>query len=244
MSALSAIETPVAVAPETHGADTTELGHRGRPLRAVGGPVRSIAVRAREGAIADGQPRSSSIPAAGSRSAAATRADSRVAQAASVVAAPVLAGRVVDAASVGAVPGAGSNPPRTRPRESRGAGASSRRTRLRASPAAGASSPPARLRLTRRGRIVVAALVLAGVTTAALLITLLASGGAQATNHGPARAGYQGMHQVVVQPGQTLWSIAAAAEPTADPRTVVQEIMSANTLAGPAISAGQLLWVP
>ena len=63
------------------------------------------------------------------------------------------------------------------------------------------------------------------MTVAALLITLLASGGAQATNHGRARGGYQGMHQVVVQPGQTLWSIAAAAEPSADPRTVVQEIM-------------------
>ena len=52
------------------------------------------------------------------------------------------------------------------------------------------------------------------------------------------------MHQVVVQPGQTLWSIAAAAEPAADPRTVVQEIMSANALGSPAISAGQQLWVP
>ena len=80
-----------------------------------------------------------------------------------------------------------------------------------------------------------AALVIAGVTLVALLITVLASGGAQATNHGPARAGYQGMHQVVVRPGQTLWSIAAAAEPTADPRTVIQEIMSANALASPAI---------
>jgi hypothetical protein len=104
--------------------------------------------------------------------------------------------------------------------------------------------PHTALRLTRRGRIVVAALVLVGATMAALLITLLASGGAQATNHGVARGGYQGLHQVVVQPGQTLWSIAAAAKPSADPRTVIQEIMAANTLASPAISAGQLLWVP
>jgi LysM repeat protein len=47
-----------------------------------------------------------------------------------------------------------------------------------------------------------------------------------------------------VQSGQTLWSIAAAAEPTADPRTVIGQIMSANALASPAINAGQLLWVP
>jgi LysM repeat protein len=52
------------------------------------------------------------------------------------------------------------------------------------------------------------------------------------------------MHQIVVRPGQTLWSIAAAAEPSADPRNVVQEIMSVNALAGPTISTGQLLWVP
>ena len=52
------------------------------------------------------------------------------------------------------------------------------------------------------------------------------------------------MHQVVVQPGQTLWSIAATADPTADPRDVVQEIMSTNALGSPSIKAGELLWVP
>jgi LysM domain len=101
-----------------------------------------------------------------------------------------------------------------------------------------------RMRLTRRGRLVVAALVVAGVTVAALLITMLVPGGAQATNSGQARAGFQGLHQIVVQPGQTLWSIASTAEPSADPRTVIQEIMTANALAGPTVTAGQLLWVP
>jgi hypothetical protein len=91
---------------------------------------------------------------------------------------------------------------------------------------------------------VVACLLVTGLTVGALLISLLASGGAQATNHGPARAGYQGMRQVVVRPGQTLWSIASAAEPSADTREVVQEIMTANALTTGGISAGQLLWVP
>jgi hypothetical protein len=111
-----------------------------------------------------------------------------------------------------------------------------------ARPAAGGSPTP--VRLTRRGRIVVAGLVLACLTVAALLISLLASGGAQATNHGQARAGFQGMHEVVVRPGQTLWSIASAAEPTADTRAVVQEIMTANALTSANISAGQLIWIP
>ncbi|MFY9890443.1 MAG: LysM peptidoglycan-binding domain-containing protein [Streptosporangiaceae bacterium] len=104
------------------------------------------------------------------------------------------------------------------------------------------AAPP--VRLTRRGRMVVSVLVLAVLVVAALLISLLASGGAQATNHGQARAGYQGMREVVVRPGQTLWSIAVAAEPTADTRIVVQEIMTANALTSANISAGQLIWVP
>jgi hypothetical protein len=91
---------------------------------------------------------------------------------------------------------------------------------------------------------VVAALAIVCTTVVVLLASLLASGGAQASNHGQPGAVYQGMHQVVVQPGQTLWSIASAAEPTADPRSVIQEIMSVNALNGTDIQAGQLLWVP
>ena len=109
------------------------------------------------------------------------------------------------------------------------------------SQAAGSRTP---VRLTRRGRAVVACLLVTGLTVGALLISLLASGGAQATNNGQARAGYQGMHQIVVRPGQTLWSIASATEPSADTRAVVQEIMTANALTSADISSGQLLWVP
>ena len=83
-----------------------------------------------------------------------------------------------------------------------------------------------------------------GLTVLALLVTMLASSGAQATNHGAPDAGYQGMREIVVRPGQTLWSIASAAEPTADPRIVIQEIMTANALTSTDIAAGQLLWVP
>jgi hypothetical protein len=100
------------------------------------------------------------------------------------------------------------------------------------------------VRLTRRGRVVVGVLAVLAVTVAILVITLVVSGGADATNHGQARAGYQGMREIVVQPGQTLWSIASATEPSVDPRVVVQEIMSANAMTGTSITAGQLLWVP
>jgi hypothetical protein len=105
------------------------------------------------------------------------------------------------------------------------------------------SSPPP-LRLTRRGRVVVATLVVAVIAAIALVVGLAAAGGAQATNHGQPGGGYQGMHEIVVRPGQTLWSIASATEPGADPRDVVQQIMTANAMAGTTISAGQLLWIP
>jgi Tfp pilus assembly protein FimV len=82
------------------------------------------------------------------------------------------------------------------------------------------------------------------LATVALTIGSMSLSGAQAANHGRPAAGYQGMRQIVVQPGQTLWSIAAQAEPSADPRQVIAEIMTANSLAGSNLEAGQLLWVP
>ena len=49
---------------------------------------------------------------------------------------------------------------------------------------------------------------------------------------------------MVVQPGDTLWSIAQSADPNADARAVVQQILQANRLTNPDITAGQQLWVP
>jgi LysM domain-containing protein len=102
-----------------------------------------------------------------------------------------------------------------------------------------------KVRLTRRGRVVV--WVLATLAAAALLtpVWLLAAAGAQAANHGlPPAAVHAGMRHVVVQPGQTLWSIAMAADPTADPRIVSQEIIQVNALSSGVVIPGESLWVP
>jgi hypothetical protein len=113
------------------------------------------------------------------------------------------------------------------------------RPRAVAAPHAQRTAPP--LRLTRRGRIVLA-------VAAALLVTiisLLAAGVAQATNHGPSpRAARQNLVQVVVRPGQTLWSVAESADPGRDTRVVVRQIVDLNSLSGPTVQAGQQLWVP
>lgn len=100
------------------------------------------------------------------------------------------------------------------------------------------------VRLTRRGRRVVGGLAVAAAALAAFLLSLALSGGALASNHGSAGSPYQGMRHVVVQPGQNLWSLATQAEPGADPRLVIPQIVSANSLAGDAIYPGEQLWVP
>jgi LysM repeat protein len=101
------------------------------------------------------------------------------------------------------------------------------------------------VRLTRRGRVVVAvAMTLAAVAAVTVLLTAVA-GGAQASGpRTPGSSPYSGMTQIVVRPGQTVWSVAVAAEPGANPWTVIQEIIDVNGLSGPQIQAGQTLWVP
>jgi hypothetical protein len=133
------------------------------------------------------------------------------------------------------------------PRSTRPAGAPSRTRVVR--PASVPSRVPVqrvrRTRLTRRGRRVVwafAVLLLVAVLTPVLLA--LASG-AQAANHGlPPSAVQASMRHVVVKPGQSLWSIALSAEPQADPRTVIQQIMEFNALGSQVVVPGESLWVP
>ncbi len=97
------------------------------------------------------------------------------------------------------------------------------------------------LRLTRRGRILLVALLI----FAAGLIGLVAAHGAAATGTGvPPSVLEKNLSQVVVHPGDTLWSIAARAEPHADPRRVIERIADINALQDARLTPGQWLWVP
>lgn len=102
-----------------------------------------------------------------------------------------------------------------------------------------------RTRLTRRGRRLVwasAVLLLVAVITPVLLAM---ASGAQAANHGlPPSAVRAAMRHIVVKPGQSLWSIALNAEPTADPRVVIQQIVEFNALGSQVVVPGESLWVP
>jgi nucleoid-associated protein YgaU len=101
-----------------------------------------------------------------------------------------------------------------------------------------AVTPRSPLRLTRRGRRVVAGLSIAiGLTIAAVTAAVELTGG---------DGGLQlaGSSSVVVEPGDTLWSLAQALAPEEDPRAVVDAIVDLNELDGVALVPGQVLQLP
>jgi LysM repeat protein len=137
--------------------------------------------------------------------------------------------------------------PSASPQDSAQIRAAARWTRLpEPAPPLSARPEPARdraaapLRLTRRGRVVAA--IAAALLLAALSLVITAS--AQATNHPVPRTAPQGLAQVIVRPGQSLWSVAENADPDADTRVVIQQIIELNSLTGDVVFAGQRLWVP
>jgi len=92
---------------------------------------------------------------------------------------------------------------------------------------------------------VVSALVIAAMLLIAVLAWIGGATRADAAGSGPPpSAVYRNLTKVVVQPGESLWAIAAQAEPTADPRSVIQQIIDLNALGGTSIQPGERLWVP
>jgi LysM repeat protein len=91
------------------------------------------------------------------------------------------------------------------------------------------------VRLTRRGRFVLFALLL-------LLTGLVAVLAAASTGEAAAPAGPNAT--VVVQPGDTLWSIASRYAPGPDPFGTIERIRELNGLDGYTVHAGQRLQLP
>jgi nucleoid-associated protein YgaU len=97
---------------------------------------------------------------------------------------------------------------------------------------------PARLRLTRRARRLAVVLALAaGVALGSWLAPLVNGAG-----DGGLRLA--GESSVVVQGGDTLWSIASSVAGDADVRAVVDEIQRLNHLEGTDLVPGQVLQLP
>jgi LysM repeat protein len=95
-----------------------------------------------------------------------------------------------------------------------------------------------RLRLTARGRSVL--LVLVGLPIAAWLLFAQLNGGAAT---GSLEAGTS-VPIVMVQPGESLWTIAERVAPEADPRDVIASIVAFNHLGSSDVMAGQQLGIP
>ncbi|KRF36983.1 LysM peptidoglycan-binding domain-containing protein [Nocardioides sp. Soil805] len=93
------------------------------------------------------------------------------------------------------------------------------------------------MRLTRRGRLVVLLAALAIVLCAGFFLGSVAVGTDEA-GQAPAT------EIVMVEPGQSLWSIASELTDGGDVRTTMREIERLNALDSVALSAGQKLRVP
>jgi hypothetical protein len=99
------------------------------------------------------------------------------------------------------------------------------------------TAPRARggLRLTRRGRVLLL------LTLVGLLLVAFSVGRTTAdATHGRAPV----RRTTVVQPGETLWTIAHRVAPGADPRVTVDRLARLNDLGARPIVAGQRLVLP
>ena len=90
------------------------------------------------------------------------------------------------------------------------------------------------LRLTRRGQILCLLLV---------AVAVYGAFGLGRASAGGKPAGGVARH-VIVQPGESLWTVAVRAMPHSDPRDVVGQLESINHLADGQVAAGQQLQLP
>jgi LysM repeat protein len=95
--------------------------------------------------------------------------------------------------------------------------------------------------------MVLAALAALLITVVLAVLSVVAGAGpaAEATSHAVSRqAAEKGLVRVTVRPGQSLWSVAEAADPDADTRVVIQEIVELNGLTAIVVNPGERLLVP
>jgi nucleoid-associated protein YgaU len=97
---------------------------------------------------------------------------------------------------------------------------------------------PSTLRLTRRARRLAVVLALCGGVVLGSWLAPLLSGGTDGGLH------LAGVSSVVVEPGDTLWSIAASVADGEDVRAVVDRIQELNGLEGSGLVPGQVLQLP
>jgi len=97
-----------------------------------------------------------------------------------------------------------------------------------------------RLRLTRRGRVVLGALLAAPVAIALAVSALSGAASAQAGSSVSSTS----FDYITVAAGESLWDLAAWVAPDEDPRTVVGALIELNQLGSADVQPGQRLAIP
>lgn len=86
-----------------------------------------------------------------------------------------------------------------------------------------------------------------GLTRLAVILGLIFAAFSFFTNQSAqasASTGHASYHYITVGAGQTLWAIAAKYEPNADPRDVIDKIISLNNLTTATVQPGQRIALP
>jgi LysM repeat protein len=97
------------------------------------------------------------------------------------------------------------------------------------------------LRLTRRGRRLARTVIVLLAVLTALVLSVAARSSSVEAGNAPAEVATT---TVVVQPGQTLWTVARSIAPNADVRDTVARIQDLNGFSGGSVRPGQSLIVP
>ncbi|MCU1407076.1 MAG: conserved secreted protein [Glaciihabitans sp.] len=101
------------------------------------------------------------------------------------------------------------------------------------------TQPTTRLRITARGRVVLTTIAALPVVAVAIALSLN-GGGAVATATGSSTP----LESITVMGGQSLWQLAEEIAPQADPREVIADLISINTLVSAEVHPGQQLDIP
>ncbi len=128
--------------------------------------------------------------------------------------------------------------PSVRPAAARSAGSS--RKGEREGPRPDVRHPRPGVRLTRRGRVVLVAIV-AGLALTVLWLGTRAAVTASTSPVGPDRSG---LPWVTVQDGDTLWEIAVAVGEDENPAELIRQIKNINGLSDSLIRPGTKLYLP
>ena len=125
------------------------------------------------------------------------------------------------------------------PRSATSGAATPRPVSVKATTRSGSDAVP--LRLTRRGRRLARTVVVLMAVLTALVLSVTARSSSVEAGNAPAEVATT---TVVVQPGQTLWTVARSIAPNADVRDTVARIQGLNGITGSSVRPGQQLVVP